>query len=64
MTDGGLLANFPVKYIDNEDMRPMYFSHCKNAENTILYGFGLEEIAEKVDEEHEKKKEEAIKDLK
>ena len=47
MTDGGLLANFPIKYIDNEDMRPMYFSHCKNPKTTILYGFGLDHIPDK-----------------
>ena len=41
-TDGGLLANFPVKYLDNELMRPMYFSHKKNHKYTILYGFGLD----------------------
>ena len=29
-TDGGLLSNFPIKYLDNENMRPMYFSHKKN----------------------------------
>lgn len=44
-TDGGMLANFPVKYLDNENMRPMYFSHkryAKGSENeTLLYGFGL-----------------------
>jgi len=33
-------------------MRPMYFSHTKNPKNTILYGFGLEEIPDKIDEEH------------
>ena len=27
MIDGGMLANFPLKYLDNEKMRPMYFSH-------------------------------------
>lgn len=42
-TDGGLLANFPIKYLDNESMRPMYFSH-KKTEKTIIYGFGLEQL--------------------
>lgn len=40
LTDGGTLANFPVKYLDNEDMRPMYFSHAKDV-NTEMYGIGL-----------------------
>lgn len=40
ITDGGTLANFPVKYLDNEDMRPMYFSHAKTKLTTI-YGLGL-----------------------
>jgi predicted acylesterase/phospholipase RssA len=64
MTDGGLLANFPIKYIDNEEMRPMYFSHQKNPKNTILYGFGLEQIEEKVNRYQEKYKEEATLELK
>ena len=48
-TDGGTLANFPVKYLDNEKMRPMYFSYKrypKNSENeTILYGFGVHDLS-------------------
>ena len=39
-TDGGMLANFPVDCIDNQDMRPMYFSHVKD-QNTIMFGVGL-----------------------
>ena len=39
-TDGGTLANFPIKYLDNEDMRPMYFSHAKT-DDTIIHGIGL-----------------------
>lgn len=39
-TDGGMLANFPIDYIDNNVMRPMYFSHVKD-HNTITYGVGL-----------------------
>ena len=48
LIDGGMLANFPLKYLDNEKMRPMYFSHkrVKKEEDpekyTVLYGFGLE----------------------
>ena len=38
-TDGGMLANFPVKYLNNEDMRPMYFSHIHSEDN--LFGFGI-----------------------
>ena len=26
-TDGGLLANFPIKYFDNKTIRQCYFSH-------------------------------------
>jgi hypothetical protein len=40
LTDGGTLANFPIKYLDNEDMRPMYFSHAKTSK-TLMYGIGL-----------------------
>lgn len=50
-TDGGMLANFPVKYLDNEDMRPMYFSH-KKTESTIMYGFGINGLK---DSEEDKK---------
>ena len=39
-TDGGVLANFPIKYLDNEKMRTKYFSHQKN-DQTKLFGFGL-----------------------
>ena len=46
-TDGGMLANFPIKYLDNEEMRPMYFAHKPNAVTT-LFGFGLRELEEKV----------------
>lgn len=42
-TDGGLLANFPLKFLDNEKFRPMYFSH-KKTEETIIYGFGLDQL--------------------
>lgn len=40
-TDGGMLANFPMIFLDNEEMRPMYFSHRPN-HLTKLFGFGLE----------------------
>ena len=40
MTDGGFLVNFPLQYLDNEEMRPMYFSHRKT-EKTSLLGFGI-----------------------
>ena len=42
-TDGGMLANLPMKYLDNESMRPMYFAH-KSTELTRFFGFGLDEI--------------------
>ena len=48
-TDGGMLANFPIKYLDNQEMRPMYFAHKPNAVTT-LFGFGLREM----EEEHKK----------
>ena len=41
-TDGGLLANFPLKFLDNEKFRPKYFKH-KKTKQTLLYGFGLDE---------------------
>ena len=56
-TDGGMLANFPVKYLDNEKMRPMYFAHPKingGDNETILHGFGLNALAEKTPEEKAK----------
>jgi len=31
-TDGGVLANFPIMYLDNESMRPMYFAHKRTSE--------------------------------
>ena len=39
-TDGGFLVNFPLQNLDNEEMRPMYFSHQKT-EKTLLWGFGI-----------------------
>ena len=41
-TDGGLLANFPIKYMDNEEIRKRYFSHKAVKDETILLGFGLD----------------------
>jgi hypothetical protein len=29
-TDGGMLANFPIKYFDNNYIRDTYFSHVIN----------------------------------
>jgi predicted acylesterase/phospholipase RssA len=47
-TDGGLLANFPIKYFDNDTIRDTYFSHmtCKDEKKnkTILLGFGLDQL--------------------
>ena len=46
-TDGGMLANFPLKYLDNERMRPKYFAHPRiykaegSETETILIGIGL-----------------------
>ena len=45
-TDGGMLANFPLKYLDNERMRPKYFAHPRiykaegSETETILIGMG------------------------
>lgn len=41
-TDGGMLANFPIKYLDNEVIRTRYFSHMAVKRFTILLGFGLD----------------------
>ena len=49
-TDGGFLSNFPIKFLDNESVRPMYFSHM-SSNKTRIFGFGLEEVTE---EEKEK----------
>ena len=52
-TDGGVLANFPLRYLDNERMRSTYFSHPKvvkkegSEDETILIGLGLNHIEEK-----------------
>jgi predicted acylesterase/phospholipase RssA len=47
-TDGGMLANFPIKYFDNDYIRDNYFSHVinksKNKYETILLGFGLDKL--------------------
>jgi hypothetical protein len=43
-TDGGLLANFPMMYLDNEEMRSMYFAH-KPTEKTTMFGFGLDDLS-------------------
>jgi hypothetical protein len=43
-TDGGLLANFPLKFLDNEKFREKYFSHTSVKEKTFLYGFGLDKL--------------------
>ena len=61
-TDGGMLANFPIMYLDNEEMRPMYFSHKKN-EKTKIFGFGLEEIPKEEDPGAIQKHEKAMDEL-
>lgn len=43
-TDGGLLSNFPIKYLDNESVRPIYFRHMKVRSKTKIFGFGLMHI--------------------
>lgn len=58
-TDGGMLANFPMMFFDNESMRPMYFTHKSN-ENTRVAGFGLEEIPDKAEGEALSKKRDAL----
>jgi hypothetical protein len=44
-----MLANFPIQYLDNEEIRPFYFSHAKN-DKTHIFGFGLEELPDKENE--------------
>ena len=64
MTDGGTLSNFPIKYLDNEKIRPMYFSHPKT-EKTVLYGFGVNKIPDEDFEKYKKDKmDNAVKNLK
>lgn len=41
-TDGGLLANFPIKYMDNEEIRKCYFTSKAVEGLTIVLGFGLD----------------------
>ena len=46
-TDGGLLANFPIKYLDNKDICKKYFSHIpQKDDSTIMLGFGLDYIVD------------------
>ena len=49
-----MLANFPIKYLDNDKMRPKYFSHERSKENTILYGFGLHSIGKEAEKKEKK----------
>jgi hypothetical protein len=53
LTDGGMLANFPIKYYDNDHIRDVYFSHVINKTidkanphpyETIMLGFGLDKL--------------------
>jgi hypothetical protein len=47
-----MLANFPIKYFDNDYIRDCYFSHVLNKSHklekhpyeTIMLGFGLDRI--------------------
>ena len=43
-----MLANFPIKYFDNDSIRDTYFYHvsCKTSSKykTILLGFGLDKL--------------------
>ena len=41
-TDGGLLANFPIKYFDNYNISQQYFAHTREEGKTIMLGFGLD----------------------
>lgn len=54
-TDGGVLANFPIKFLDNEELRPFYFSHAKT-ERTRIFGFGLNMMKSAEDTEIEKRR--------
>ncbi len=44
-TDGGLLANFPIRYMNNEEMRSRYFCAKNVKGKTILLGFGLDSLS-------------------
>ena len=50
-----MLSNFPIEYLDNERMRPMYWSHPKR-KTTEIYGFGLNEVKDPAYEERQKAK--------
>lgn len=49
-----MLANFPIKYFDNDNIRDLYFSHVinktrkddpvKHPYETIMLGFGLDKL--------------------
>lgn len=61
-TDGGMLANIPMMYLDNESMRPKYFAHkCYppgHESETKIIGFGLAEVKENIHQERRKREEE------
>jgi hypothetical protein len=43
LTDGGMLANFPLKYTDNNELMRKYFKH-KGTKQSKTLGFGLDNI--------------------
>jgi hypothetical protein len=59
-----VLANFPILYLDNEEIRPFYFSHAQT-DKTYIFGFGLEKLPDKENEStHLRKKALASEELK
>ena len=50
-----MLSNFPIEYLDNEKMRPIYWSHPKS-KTTNIYGFGLNYVQDSSYEAKKKKK--------
>ena len=42
MTDGGILANFPLKYTDNDDLNNKYFTFSPKYSTTEVIGIGLD----------------------
>ena len=41
MADGGILANFPIKYTDNDDLNNKYFTFSPKM-STETVGIGLD----------------------
>jgi len=44
MTDGGILANFPLKYTDNDDLNNKYFTFSQKSTTEVI-GIGLDYVS-------------------